>query len=82
MWNPIINKLKGRPTTWKGRYLSMGRRAALQNSTLNKIILYYLSFSKAPVQVWKYITKIHNNFLWGGSEIKKKNTLGNMEKCM
>lgn len=47
MWNPIIDSMKGRLSTWKGRFISLGGRTLI-HSVLNSIPLYYLSFFKVP----------------------------------
>jgi hypothetical protein len=33
---------------------------------LNSIPIYYLSFMKMPVVVWKKIVRLQREFLWGG----------------
>ena len=38
----------------------------LINSVLNSIPIYYLSFMKMPVEVWKKIVRLQREFLWGG----------------
>jgi hypothetical protein len=38
----------------------------LINSVLNSIPIYYLSFMKMPVVVWKKIVRLQREFLWGG----------------
>lgn len=44
----------------------------LINVVLSCLLVYYLSFYKAPLKVIQSITKIPRNFLWGGSESCKK----------
>jgi hypothetical protein len=39
---------------------------------LAAIPLFYLSFLKIPIKVWKKIVSIQRNFLWGGSSNKVK----------
>ena len=38
----------------------------LLNSVLNSMPIFYLSFLKLPVQVWKRIVRLQREFLWGG----------------
>lgn len=49
-WNPVIEKVRSRLASWKGRNLSIGGRVTLINSVLNSLPLYYFFF-KAP-KVW------------------------------
>jgi hypothetical protein len=39
---------------------------------LNAILIFYLSFLKLPIQVWKSIKRIQREFLWGGKGGRKK----------
>jgi len=64
-WDPVVNKLKARLNVWKGRFLSMAGRICLIKSVLTAIPLYYLSLFRAPVAVYKSITRIQRRFLWG-----------------
>jgi len=43
-WNPIINKIKSRLSTWKGRMLSMAGRICLIKSVITVLPLVYVSF--------------------------------------
>jgi exonuclease III len=65
-WEPVIEVLKRRLHTWKNRFVSLGGRVILINSVLAAIPLFYLSFMKIPIKVWKKIVSIQRNFLWGG----------------
>ncbi|MCH96738.1 RNA-directed DNA polymerase (Reverse transcriptase), partial [Trifolium medium] len=40
-------------------------RIVLLNSVLNAIPIFYLSYMKISVQVWKKIRRIQGEFLWG-----------------
>ena len=42
------------------------------NSVLNAIPIYFLSFIKMPVKVWRKIVRIQREFLWGGVEGGRK----------
>ncbi len=70
-WEPVINKLKGRLSVWKGRFLSMAGRICLIKSVLTGVPLYYLSLFKAPLAVCKRITSIQRRFLWGWGKANK-----------
>jgi hypothetical protein len=66
MWEPLLVSLRKRLGAWGNRYVSLGGRIVLLNSVLNAIHIFYLSFMKMPVQVWKSIQRIQREFLWGG----------------
>jgi hypothetical protein len=65
-WEPLLECLGGRLNSWGHRYISFGGRIVLLNSVLNSLPIFYLSFLKLPVQVWKKIVRIQREFLWGG----------------
>jgi hypothetical protein len=64
-WEPLINSLRKRLGGWSNKFVSLGGRIVLLNSVLNVIPIFYLSFLKIPVQVWKIIKRIQREFLWG-----------------
>jgi len=70
-WEPVLNKLKVRLNVWKGRFLSMAGRICLIKSVLTSTPLYYLSLFRAPVAVYKSITRIQRRFLWGWGKEKE-----------
>ncbi|GAU49947.1 hypothetical protein TSUD_408420 [Trifolium subterraneum] len=53
-------------------YVSLGGRVILLNSVLNSIPIFYLSFMKMPVKIWKQIVKLQRQFLWGGTIRERK----------
>jgi hypothetical protein len=65
-WEPFVDKISGRLNTWGHKYISFGGRIVLLNSVLNAIPIFYLSFLRLPVQVWKRVVRIQREFLWGG----------------
>jgi len=64
-WNPIVDKIRSRLATWKGRLLSMTGRLCLIKSVLSSLPLFYLSFFKVPIDVCNQIRSIQAKFLWG-----------------
>jgi hypothetical protein len=64
-WEPLISSLRKRLGGWSNRFVSFGGRITLLNSVLNAIPIFYLSFLKIPLQVWKSIRRIQRDFLWG-----------------
>lgn len=67
-WDPVLNKLRKRLSSWKQRHLSFGGRLCLLKAVLSSIPLYYLSFYKMPVGILTECNKIMRRFLWGGLE--------------
>lgn len=48
MWNQVIETVKSRLNMWKSKLLSIGDRVAILKSILYVILIYFLSFFKAP----------------------------------
>ena len=71
-WNPVIETIQSRLSSWKAKTLSMGGRLTLVKSVLASLPIYYLSLYKAPVKVLEEIKKIMKNFLWTSSNDIKK----------
>ncbi|GAU51623.1 hypothetical protein TSUD_414500 [Trifolium subterraneum] len=71
-WQPIIDSLTKRLSSWTGRNLSIGGRVTLINSVLSSIPLYFFSFYKAPRCIVNKLVRIQQNFLWGGGLEDKK----------
>ena len=65
-WEPLVEKLSEKLNTWGHKYISFGGRVVLLNSVINVIPIFYLSFLKLLVQVWKRLVCIQSEFLWGG----------------
>jgi hypothetical protein len=66
-WEPLITSLRNRLGAWGNKYVSLGGRIVLLNSVLNAIPIFYLTYMKMPVHVWKSIRRIQRDFLWGGT---------------
>jgi len=64
LWEPVVNKISARHSTWKGRFLSLAGRNCLLKSVFTDILLFYLSFFKAPASVCNRIISIQRRFLW------------------
>jgi hypothetical protein len=71
-WEPLINSLRKRLGGWTNRFVSFGGRITLLNSVLNAIPIFYLSYLKIPIKVWKKIRRIQRDFLWGARGDRKK----------
>jgi hypothetical protein len=71
-WEPLLESLPNRLGAWGNKYISLGGRIVLLNAVLNAILVFYLSYLKIPVHVWKKIRMIQREFLWGGKQGRKK----------
>ena len=71
-WQPVINKVRNRLSSWKGKLIFVVGRVCLIKSVISALLLYYMSFFKMLKSVKKELIKIQRNFLWGwGSEARK-----------
>jgi len=64
-WKPVIDKIRARLSSCKGKLLSMADRVCLLKSIICALPLFYLSFFKAPVCVCNTVKRIQAKFLWG-----------------
>ncbi|XP_057440482.1 uncharacterized protein LOC130732451 [Lotus japonicus] len=64
MWEPVINKIKNRLSSWKQKLISFGGCICLIQSVLSSLPLFFLSFFKMPLCVAKICTRLIRNFLW------------------
>jgi hypothetical protein len=71
-WEPLLVSLRKRLGCWGNKLVSLGGRITLLNSVLNAIPIFYLSFMKIPVGVWKQVRRIQREFLWGSRRGRKK----------
>ncbi|XP_058726723.1 uncharacterized protein LOC131598107 [Vicia villosa] len=71
-WKPLLDNVRRKLNSWKGRWLSFGGRITLIKSILSSLAIFTLSFYKAPKKVIAEINKMQSNFLWGGLEEKRK----------
>lgn len=58
--------------SWKYMYVSLDGRVILLNFVLNVIPIFFLSYMKMSVNVWKKIVNIQRRFLWGGLKEESK----------
>lgn len=47
-WRPIIENVRRKLSSWKGRHLSIRGRAVLINLVISNIPIYFMSFFKEP----------------------------------
>ncbi|KAI9097859.1 hypothetical protein K1719_025630 [Acacia pycnantha] len=68
----IIQKVKSRLSSWKGKYLTMAGRAVLIKSVISVLPSYQMQSSILPKGVIQEIKKISRSFLWCQDENAKK----------
>ena len=71
-WDPVVDHIKSRLSSWKSRHLSFGGRLVLIKSVLTSLHVYALSFFKAPSGIIASIESFLIRFFWGGSEENRK----------
>jgi hypothetical protein len=71
-WRPMLDSIKKRLGSWGNKYISLGGRIVLINAVISSIPIFFLSFMKMPVKVWREVVTIQRNFLWGGLMKKKR----------
>lgn len=67
-WSILIEKVRRRINSWKGKNLSFGGRITLIQSVLSSVPIYYLSFFRLPKTTIRVLANIQRKFLWGGCE--------------
>ncbi|GKV31782.1 hypothetical protein SLEP1_g40447 [Rubroshorea leprosula] len=72
MWQPLVESVKRKLATWKGRQLSMGGRITLINSVLSSLPVFLMSVFVIPKGIIYAIDKIRKSFLWGGKGEDRK----------
>lgn len=74
-WGFLIDKFRHKLQGWKGQSLLLGGRITLINSVLSAVPLYDLSLYKIPDKILFDIDKIRRQFLWQGTQSKRKYAL-------
>ncbi|GLU22240.1 hypothetical protein SLE2022_383300 [Rubroshorea leprosula] len=72
MWQPLLDSVMKKLSSWKGRYLSQGGRITLINSVLSSLPVFLMSVYLIPKGTINSIDKIRRNFLWGGEGGERK----------
>ena len=68
IWDPIIEKMERKLSSWKHLYLSKGSRLTLLKGTLLSLLTYYLSLFTIPKSMADRLERIQKNlflFLFG-----------------
>ena len=82
IWNPILERMEKKLTSWKRLYLSKGGRLTLLKSTLSSLPTYYLSLFTVPKAVAMRLERIQRNFLWGSLVECYKYPFGGLGKSL
>eukprot|EP00268_Persea_americana_P014029 TRINITY_DN16210_c0_g1_i2.p1 TRINITY_DN16210_c0_g1~~TRINITY_DN16210_c0_g1_i2.p1 ORF type:complete len:280 (+),score=35.24 TRINITY_DN16210_c0_g1_i2:349-1188(+) len=72
LWNPVLERVEGKLSSWKAKYLSIGGRATLIKSVLSNLPVYYFSIFRCPVSIIKRLERLQIDFLWHGTSSQKK----------
>jgi hypothetical protein len=65
-WDPVVNHIKARLSGWNSRFLYFGGRLVLLKSVFTSLLVYALSFFKAPSSIISSIESLLNKFFWVG----------------
>ena len=71
-WKPVVDRILGRLSSWKNKFLSFGGRLVLLKAVMSSLPVYFLSFFKAPAGIISSIESIFKRFFWGGGEVIRK----------
>jgi hypothetical protein len=71
-WKPAENKMESKLGCWQGKWLAMGGKVSLINSSLSSIPLYMLSFYRPPKGPKERMDMHRSRFLWEEVKGKKK----------
>lgn len=69
-WKPIVEKIRGKLSTWKAKNLSFGGSSMLIKPVLGSLRLYYFSLFRAPMLVITTLEKLGDHFFVGGGAMK------------
>jgi len=71
-WEGMLNKVRSRLSSWKGKSLSLAGRLCLIKSVLTSLPLFYVSLFYMSATVVKEVKRLQKNFLrdWGSENRK------------
>lgn len=82
IWSGVIERCEKRLAYWKSQYLSTGGRFTLVSSVMDSIPSYMMSLFPIPASVTDRLDVVRRNFIWKGSEDKKKYHLVKSEELL
>jgi hypothetical protein len=65
---PLLDKVSGKLSSWKGKLMSNATRAQLVNSVLTSLVTYHAAVFALPKWLIKKIDRLIRNFLWKGED--------------
>jgi hypothetical protein len=71
-WEPLLKVIRGRLGSLGNKHISLGGRIVMINAVLSAIPVFFLSYMKMPLKVWREVVKIQRTFLWGGLSKRSK----------
>ncbi|XP_019457635.1 PREDICTED: uncharacterized protein LOC109358024 [Lupinus angustifolius] len=71
VFNPIMEKIQRRMSTWKAHLLNKTGRLCLAKSVISSISSYSMQVMWLPQSVCSDINKMTRNFMWGGDANKR-----------
>lgn len=72
LWNPVVEMVERKLSSWKVNYLSIGGRVTLIKSVLSNLPVYYFSMFRCPSSIIKRLERLQREFLWHGTSSQKK----------
>jgi len=74
---PLVDKIKLKLASWKGKSLSMMGRVQLVNTVITGVLTYSFNLYKWHVSLLKQVEQWCENFIWTGDIMKKGITIVN-----
>lgn len=71
-WDPVVERVHQRLTGRKGQYLSKGGKLTLIRSVLSNLLVYFMSFFRAPSSILHQIDRLRRAFLWNSMDDEKR----------
>ena len=82
VWDLVEERFWKRLASWKIQYISKGGRVTLIRSALSSLPIYHLSLFRMPLKVCARLERIQRQFFWGGSDLEKKSSSGELGHCV
>jgi len=80
-WDLVVH-IKSRLSSWRSKYLSFGGRLVLLKSVLASLLVYALSFFKAPSSIISSIKYLLIHFLEGCEDNRKISWIDRESVCL
>lgn len=68
----IFDSMNTKLVDWKINFLNVTGRTTLARVSLNNIPNHIIQYITLPNMILRKIDRIHRNFIWGTTEVKKK----------